>query len=99
MVTQNDGHHSGSGRITINVVSLPAATCSGVGESPNRRSQSATRSCHGSVKQPGNQRLSRWNPGTDGESPEGRMRVALSGETRGSRQCPELTDSRELTGR
>ena len=45
------------------------------------------------------QRLSRWNPGTDGESPEGRMRVALGGETRGSRQCPELTDSRELTGR
>ena len=44
-------------------------------------------------------RLSRWNPGTDGESPEGRMRVALSGETRSSRQRPKLTDSRELTGR
>ena len=55
-------------------------------------------SCHGSVKQPGDQWLSRWNSGTDGESPEGRMRVALGGETRGSRQCPELTDSRELTG-
>ena len=42
------------------------------------------------------QRLSRWNPGTDGESPEGRMRVALGGETRSSRQRLELTDSREL---
>ena len=43
-------------------------------------------------------RLSRWNPGTDGESPEGRMRVVLGGVTRGSRQRPELTNSRELIG-
>ena len=43
-------------------------------------------------------RLSRWNSGTDGESPEGRMRVALGGETRSSRQRLELTDSRELAG-
>ena len=73
-------------------------TCSGVGESPNRRSQSATRSHHSRLRRPRVRRLSRWNPGTDGESPEGRMRVALGGETRSSRRCPELTDSRELTG-
>ena len=44
------------------------------------------------------QRLSRWNPGTDGESPEGRMRVALGGVIRDSRQRPDLTDDGELTG-
>ena len=44
------------------------------------------------------QRLSRWNPGTDGESPEGRMRVALGGVTRDSRQRPDLTHDGELTG-